>query len=98
MLIIERLIINTTTMSEKSIGKVTHYFDNIGVAVLSLTAALKVGDEIHLVGHGADFTQKIESMQVEHEQIKKAKKGDDVGLKVGEKTKPGTEVFLVKPE
>jgi translation elongation factor EF-1alpha len=85
-------------MPEKPIGKVTHYFDNIGVAVLNLTGTLKVGDEIHLVGHGADFTQKVDSMQVEHEQIKKAKKGDDVGLKVAEKAKPGTQVFLVEGE
>ena len=48
------------------------------------------------MGHGADFTQQVDSMQVEHEQIEKAKKGDDVGLKVDDKVKPGTEVFLAK--
>ena len=83
-------------MKEKLVGKITHYFGNIGVAVLKLNGKLKVGDEIHLLGHGADFTQKVESMQVEHENIEKAKKGDDVGMKVDEKVKPGAEVFLVK--
>jgi len=82
-------------MKEKKIGVITHYFGNIGVAVLKLNGKLKVGDEIHIVGHGADFTQKVESMQVEHENINKAKKNDDVGMKVDEKVKPGAEVFLV---
>lgn len=85
-------------MPEKAIGKITHYFGNIGVAVLKLSGKLKVDDEIHIVGHGADFTQKVDSMQVEHEQIKAAKKGDDVGLKVAEKVKPGAEVYLVEAE
>ncbi len=85
-------------MPEKLIGKITHFFGNIQVAVLNLSGKLKIGDEIHFIGHGVDFTQKVESMQVEHEQIESAKKGDDVGLKVSEKVKPGTEVFLVESE
>ena len=83
-------------MAKKAIGKVTHYFGNVGVAVLNLTSPLKVGAEIHLLGHGADFTQSVDSMQVDHQAIQAAKKGDDVGLKVDEKVKPGTDVFLAK--
>ncbi len=81
---------------EKQIADVTHFFGNISVAVLKLTDSLKVGDQIHFVGHGADFTQTVESMQVEHQQIDTAKKGDDVGLKVNEKVKPGVKVYLVE--
>ena len=81
---------------EKEIGVITHYFGNIGVAVLKLAGKLKVGDEIHLIGHGVDFTQTVASMQVEHEQIQKAKKGQEIGLKVDEKVKPGVKAFLVK--
>ena len=82
---------------DKLIGQITHYFDHIGVAVIKLTnGELKAGETIHLVGHGADFTQVVDSMQVEHAQIEKAKKGDDVGLKVSAKVKPGTEVYLVE--
>ena len=82
---------------EKLIGQITHYFGHIGVAVIKLTGGeLKVGQNIHLVGHGADFTQVVDSMQVEHAQIEVAKKGDDVGLKVSAKVKPGTEVYLVE--
>ena len=85
-------------MPEKLVGKVSHYFDKVGVAVLSLSHDIKIGDEIHLVGHQADFTQKVESMQIEHKQVSQAKAGDDIGLKVEQKIKPGTEVYLVEPQ
>ena len=80
----------------KLIGKVSHYFDNIGVAVIELVATLKVGDTIRIVGGEAtDFTQEIESMEVEHEKIKKAKKKNSVGLKVKEKVRDGYKVYKV---
>ncbi len=81
---------------EKLIGKITHYFDHIGVAVLELTkSGLKTGENIHIVGHGADFSQAVASMQVEHESVAKAKKGDAVGLKVDQPVKEGAEVYKV---
>ena len=81
---------------EKLIGKITHYFGHIGVAVLELTEGnLKVGETIHIIGHGADFSQAVDSMQVEHKNVEEAKKGDSVGLKVGEKVKEGAEVYKV---
>lgn len=81
---------------EKLIGRITHYFDKIGVAVLELTDGdLKVGETIRLVGHGADFTQTVESMQVEHQNVEKAKKGENVGLRVDEKVKEGVKVYKV---
>ena len=82
-------------MKEKTIGKITHYFDNLGVAVLALEGKLKVGDKIKIKGGGVEFEQVVESMQVEREPIDKAKKGDDVGMKVNEKVRPGYKVFLV---
>jgi len=78
----------------KLIGKVTHYYDNIGVAVIELSDALQVGDTIRIQGGAnTDFEQPIESMQAEHENIEKAKKGDVVGLKVGEKVREGYRVY-----
>lgn len=72
-------------MPEKEIGAVKHYFTKIGVAVIKLTkGGLKVGDTIHIKGATSDFTQKIDSMQIEHEKIKEAKKGQSVGLKIAE--------------
>jgi len=80
----------------KPIGVVTHYYDHINVAVLKLTKALSVGDKIKFLGHGVDFTQEVDSLQIEHKPIAKAKKGDSVGLKVNQKVSDKTEVYLVK--
>ena len=79
---------------EKPIGEVVHYFDKIQVAVIKVNSSLKVGDQIRIVGgQETDFTQDVESMQVEHKSIKRAKKGDEVGLKVTEKVREGYKVF-----
>ncbi|MBI4359427.1 MAG: hypothetical protein HY577_02510 [Candidatus Nealsonbacteria bacterium] len=76
------------------IGKVTHYFDRVGVAVVDLTKPLKVGDTIRIEGgEGTSFTQPIDSMEVEHQKIEQAKAGDSVGLKVNEKVKDGYRVY-----
>lgn len=77
------------------VGKVTHYYDNIGVAILELSADLKVGDRIKFEGHGADFEQEVTSLQVEHKQVEKASKGEMVGMKTDQKVKEGTEVEKV---
>jgi len=62
-------------MEEKLIGRITHYFTNIGVAVVELTdGKLSVGDKIHIKGATSDFEQMIDSMQIEHESVEKAKK------------------------
>jgi putative protease len=84
-------------MKEKLIGKITHYFTNIGVAVVEITAAgLKAGDKIHIKGATNDFEQAVDSMQVEHENVDKAKKGESVGLKVEQPVREGDEVFKVE--
>ena len=83
-------------MQEKPIGKIIHYFDKIKVAVIQFTAPVKEGDEIRIEGGEAtDFTQSIESMQTDHKEVKKAKKGDEVGLKVKEKVREGYLVYKV---
>lgn len=81
----------------KLIGKVTHYFGNIGVAVIKLSDNLKVGDTIRIVGgEDTDFTQTVESMEIEHEKIKEAKKGDSVGLKADQKVREDYKVYKVE--
>ena len=78
----------------KLIGKVIHYFDKIGVAVVRLESSLKNGDTIRIAGGEAtDFTQEVVSMETEHEKIKKAKKGDEVGMKVKEKVREDYRVY-----
>jgi translation elongation factor EF-1alpha len=56
---------------------------------------LNVGDNIHIKGGTTDFEQKVESMQIEHENIDKAKKGDVIGLRVKEKVREGDEVYKI---
>jgi translation elongation factor EF-1alpha len=79
----------TEEKKEKEIGKVTHYFDRAGVAVINLTASLKVGDKIRIKGHTTDFEQDVVSMQVEHNSISEGKKGEVIGIKVDEKVRDG---------
>ncbi|MBI3290390.1 translation elongation factor-like protein [Candidatus Microgenomates bacterium] len=83
-------------MADFKIGKVTHFYDKIGVAVIALEDDLSVGDTIKFVRGGEDlFTQKVESIQMEHQNIDKAGKGQEVGLKVDEEAKDGSEVYKV---
>lgn len=80
----------------KSIGKVVHFYDKLGVSIIDLSSGgLKVGDEIKFKRGEEEFNQKIESLQVEHESVDSVKKGDSFGVKVDKPTKPGTEVYLV---
>lgn len=80
---------------DKPLGKVSHYYDKIGVAVIDVeNGTLHVGDTVKFSGH-AEFSQKIESMQLEHEQIQEAKKGMSVGVKVDQKVKESDAVYLV---
>lgn len=77
----------------KLIGKITHYFSKIGVAVIELSDTLKVGDTIRIIGGMTDFSQKVESMEIEHKKVKMAKKGESVGLKVSQKVREGYSVY-----
>ena len=80
---------------ENLVGKITHYFGKIEVGIVELSKGLSVGDTIHIKGSTTDFEQTVDSMQVEHESIEKAKKGDVIGLKVKDKVKEGDEVYRV---
>ena len=80
----------------KLIGRVVHYFDKIGVAVIKLDAPLMAGDTIRIAGgEETDFSQTVDSMEVEHEKIEKAKKGDEVGLKIKDKVREGYKVYKI---
>ncbi len=83
-------------MEEKEIGQVSSYFSHVGVAAIKLTGKLKVGDKVHIKGHTSDFEVKIDSIQIERKEVKEAKKGDHIGIKVPDKVRPNDAVFLVK--
>jgi len=80
---------------EKQIGRVTHYFTKLNVAVLELTDAMRLGDEIHFLGRITDFTQYVNSMEIEHKKIEAAAPGMEVALKVEDYVRQGDEVFKV---
>lgn len=83
-------------MAEREVGKVTHYYTNIGVAIVEVTDTIKVGDRIHIQGATSDFEQGITSMQIEHESVQVAEPGQVIGLKVEEKARGGDTVFVVE--
>ncbi|MBI4677360.1 MAG: hypothetical protein HY748_07230 [Elusimicrobia bacterium] len=83
-------------MPEKEIGKFTHYFAHVSVGVIALTDGLKVGDTIHVKGVHDDFTQKVESIEIEHKSVPEGKPGEAVGVKVAAKVHPHDRVFKVE--
>lgn len=77
----------------KPIGKVTHFYPKISVAVVALNAALKVGDKISIERGEEKAEQTVSSMQVEHKAIQAAKKGQEVAMKVDQEVKEGSLVY-----
>lgn len=85
------------TVKEKSIGKVTHYFDKAKVCVLKLSGVLSVGDRIRIKGgKDTDFIQKVSSIEIAGEKISQAKKGQEIGVKVKEKVRAGYKAFKIE--
>jgi putative protease len=83
-------------MTEKKIGTVTHYYNHLHVAGVTITdGELRKGDVIHVRGHTSDFEQKVESMQIEHESVDVAKPGDQIGLSVIEHAREHDTVYTV---
>lgn len=82
-------------MSEILVGRVTHYFGRIGVAVVKLSAPLSQGDTVHFRGKSTDFMQTLESMRIEHHPVREAKAGDEVAIKVLNRVHEGDEVYQV---
>lgn len=76
------------------VGKVIHYYDKIGVAVIVLKKALKVGDKIKFVHGDNSFEQVVESMQLEHAQVTEGKKGQEVAVKVDSEARTGVLVYF----
>lgn len=80
----------------KKVGVVDKYYSKISVALVTLSDTLAVDDKIKIKGATTDFEQVVKSMQIEHESINSAKKGQMIGLKVENKVRPNDEVFIVE--
>ena len=83
-------------MKEIEIGHVADYFAKIGVVAIEVTSgSIKIGDTIHFHGHTTDFQQKIESIQIEHDQVQEAPAGSNVGIKVTDRVRTHDKVYKV---
>lgn len=78
---------------EKEIGRVTHYFDKIGVAIVKFNKSVGVGESVRFLGATTDFSQAINSMQYDHKDIPSASKGKEVGIRVKNKVREGDAVY-----
>lgn len=86
-------------MAEKRIGRVVKYFAKAGAAAIELERGkLKVGDTIIFRGHTTDFTQTLDSMEIDNQPIQEAKPGDSIGIKVKERVRPHDDVIVVTPD
>lgn len=77
------------------IGKVTHYYDKVGVAIIKLSGALRVGDKIKIADKSEEFEQAVESMEIDRKKVENAGAGDEIGVKVDQKAKEGAAVSKI---
>jgi putative protease len=85
-------------MANKKVGKISHYYNHLGVAIVEVKSPFSVGDTLKFVKHGSGeeiFKQTVSSIQEEHKQLKKAAKGQSVGVKVDKIVHEGVEVFKI---
>jgi len=84
-------------MAEQLVGIVTHFFKGPSVAVVKVSdeGHIVVGDQLHFVGHTTDFTETVESMEVEHQKVEKAAAGDEIAIKVVDRVRQHDQVFKV---
>jgi len=80
----------------KCIGCVEHYYSKLGVGIVKLKDTLKKGDKIKIKGHTTDLEESVDSIQINHEDVEEAKKGDIVGIKVSDKVREDDAVYMLK--
>lgn len=80
------------------VGEVTHYFQNVGVAVVSVEDAFEVGDDLHVEGANDDFRFTVESMEIDREPVDRVEPGDEVGIKMPQRAHEGSTVRRVVAE
>ena len=80
----------------KELGKVSHWYDKINVAVIKLAGTLKKGDKVKFKHGEEEIEETINSMQIDHENVDAGKKGDEIAVKLSQKEKEGTVVYRVE--
>jgi len=84
------------TQKKQFIGKISHYYKKINVGLLKInTGNLKLNDNILIIGKTTGLKRhQIKSMQINHKLVKKARKGEEVGIKMPFCRK-GDEIYLI---
>ena len=77
------------------VGRVEDYFSHVGVIALTLEAPLSIGDMIRVKGHTTDITQKVESMQINHQSVQTASTKDAIGIHIADKARKGDAVYKI---
>jgi translation elongation factor EF-1alpha len=80
-------------MEGKRIGEITHFYNNLSVAVINLKGKLRIGDTVHILGRTTDFRQEVTSMQIEHQAIEEAGPGSEIAMKVVQRVRRRDKVF-----
>jgi translation elongation factor EF-1alpha len=80
------------------IGEITHYYNQINVAVIYLSGTIRIGDDIHILGRTTDYRQNVTSLQIEHQSIEEAGPSQEVALKVTRRVRKGDKVFKLTGE
>jgi len=84
-------------MAEKEIGRVSDFFARPMVAGIKLSGEIKVGERVHFKGHTTDFAMTVASIQIDNRTVTEAKTGEEVGVKVPGRVRPGDAVFSELP-
>ncbi len=80
---------------EEEIGEIDHYYNHLHVAGIWVKSGkLKIGDEVHIRGHTTDLQEKVSSMQLNHEDVMEAARGEHVGVPVHEKVRSHDRVYI----
>lgn len=77
----------------EEVGRVSHYFNKIGVAAIVLNNSLSVGDKVRIKGNKTDLVQSIDSMEIDRNKVEQAMPGDTVGVKVTDKVRRKDKVY-----
>ena len=80
---------------EVRVGTISHIYKKIDVAIVDLSEPLQVGDTIHISGHHTDLTQKVDSIQIEHQDVQKAERGQSIGVRVNGEVREHDLVFKI---
>lgn len=80
------------------LGEVVAFFRIPVVAVIKVKqGSLKMGDYLWIKGHTTDLKQTIYSMQINHQPIREARKGQEAGVKVSSRVRRGDRVYRISP-